>query len=103
MEFAEFFQNGKSADAGIENPDGQGALEIVHGISIESGGTVTGGTVVEVVRVVAANSTAQQSTVGGSVADERGLPAGTYHLKLENISNGAAKGVYSLFWEERPA
>lgn len=70
--------------------------------TIESGGTVTGGTVAEAVRVVAANSTAQQSTVGGSVADERGLPAGTYHLKLENISNGNAKGVYSLFWEERP-
>lgn len=70
--------------------------------TLESGGTMTGGAVVEVVRVVADNSTAQQSTVGGSVADERGLPAGTYHLRLENISNGAAKGVYSLFWEERP-
>lgn len=72
-------------------------------VTIESGGTVTGGTVVEVVRVVAANSTAQRSTVGGGVADERGLPAGVYHLKLESIGNGAAKGVYSLFWEERPA
>ncbi len=70
--------------------------------TIANGGTITGGTVVEVVRVVAAGATAQQSTVGGQTSDERGLPAGTYYLKLENISNGTTTGVYSLFWEERP-
>lgn len=70
--------------------------------AIASGGAITGGTVVEVVRVVAAGATAQQSTVGGQTADERGLPSGSYYLRLENISNGTATGVYSLFWEERP-
>lgn len=70
--------------------------------TIANGGTITGGTVVEVVRVVAAGATAQQSTVGGQTADERGLAAGAYYLKIENISNGTATGVYSLFWEERP-
>lgn len=70
--------------------------------ALNAGGTITGGTVVEVARVVAANATAQQQTVGGQQSDERGLPAGTYYLKLENLSNNAATGVYSLFWEERP-
>lgn len=67
-----------------------------------SGGTVTGGTVVELFRVVAANATAQQQTVGGAAQSERGLPPGTYYLRFENFGIGTATGVYSLFWEERP-
>jgi hypothetical protein len=71
-------------------------------VTIASGGTVTGGTVVELFRVTAANATAQQQTVLGAASTERGLPAGTYYLRLENIGNSAATGVYSLIWEERP-
>lgn len=70
-------------------------------ITISTGGTITGGTVVEVVRVVAANATAQQQSVGGINDSERGLPAGTYYLKIENIGSGAVTGTYSLTWEER--
>lgn len=66
------------------------------------GGTVTGGTIVELFRVVAANATAQQQTVGGAAQSERGLPPGTYYLRFENFAAGTATGVYSLFWEERP-
>lgn len=72
-------------------------------ITVDTGGTVTGGTVVEVFRVVASSATAQQQTVGGAAQTERGLPAGTYYLRIENIGNATATGVYSLFWEERPA
>lgn len=70
--------------------------------TLASGGTVTGGTVVELFRVTAANATAQQQTVLGAASTERGLPAGTYFLRIENIGNGTATGVYSLIWEERP-
>jgi len=70
--------------------------------TITAGGTVTGGTVVEIVRVMAAGATAQRQTVGGSQSDERGLAAGEYIVKLENIGSGIATGVYSLVWEERP-
>lgn len=70
--------------------------------SIETGGTVTGGTAVEIVRIVASNATAQASTVGGSGSDQRGLAAGVYHIKLENIGNGAVTGVYTIIFEERP-
>jgi len=69
--------------------------------SLTAGGTITGGTIVEVVRVVTANATAQQQTVGGSQDSARGLPAGTYYLKIENIGTGSVTGVYSLAWEER--
>ena len=70
---------------------------------IETGGTVSGGTPVEIVRVVTSNSTAQAASVGQSTGDERGLAAGVYHIKLENLSNGAATGVYTLIFEERPS
>lgn len=68
----------------------------------EQGGTVTGGFPTEIFRVVAAGATAQKTTVGASRATERALPAGVYHLKLENFGTGAATGVYSLEIEERP-
>lgn len=71
-------------------------------ITLATGGTATGGTIVELFRVTAANATAQQQTVLGAASTERGLPAGTYYLRLENIGNSAATGVYSLIWEERP-
>lgn len=72
-------------------------------VTVKSGGTITGGTVVELFRVVAANATAQQQTVGGANQSERGLPASVTYLRIENLGTGAATGVYSLFWEERPA
>lgn len=70
--------------------------------TVALGSDITGGTLREVFRVVAATSTAQQQTVGGAPQSERGLAAGTFYLRIENIGNGAATGVYSLIWEERP-
>lgn len=69
---------------------------------LEVGGTVTGGNVVEIFRVVTSGATAQQVTVGGRVNEPRGLPANVYHLKLENISNTTATGVYALAFQEMP-
>lgn len=71
-------------------------------MTVQTGGSRTGGTLVETIRVVASNATSQQTSVGGGVSSERGLPAGTYYIDLVNISNGTATGAYSLWWEERP-
>lgn len=73
-----------------------------HAAPVAFGSGVTAGTVVENARVVAANATAQQQTVSGGNQSERGLPAGTYYLRIHNFGSGAATGVYSLAWEERP-
>lgn len=73
-----------------------------HATPVAFGSGVTGGTVVENNRVVSANATAQQQTVTAAGQSERGLPAGTYYLRLHNFGNGASTGVYSIFWEERP-
>ena len=68
---------------------------------ITTGGTHSGGADIDVIRLVAANATAQQSSVGSKAYDQRGVGPGTYYWKLENISNSAATGVFTAFWEER--
>lgn len=66
-----------------------------------TGGTgVTGGTVIDIIRVVAANATAQQTSVGSKQFDQRGVGAGTYYWRLENFSSGTATGVFSGWWAE---
>lgn len=73
-----------------------------HASPVAFGSGISGGIVVENSRVVASNATAQQQTVSGGSQSERGLPAGTYYLRLHNFGTGPATGVYSIFWEERP-
>lgn len=66
-----------------------------------AGGTgVVGGSVIDRIRVVSANATAQQSSVGSKQFDQRGVGVGTYFWQLENISNAAATGVFSGWWAE---
>lgn len=70
------------------------------------GGTFTGGTVVEVIRLRTADNqgAASSSTIGARQNDERGLPAGEYIISLGPIAGvtDTASGVYILEWEERP-
>lgn len=71
-------------------------------IVFTAGGTHTGGFVFDIHRVVAATATAQQSTVGNIIGDERGVAVGTYYVRYENFGSGAATGTLWFFWEERP-
>ena len=69
--------------------------------TILTGGTgVSGGVVIDTVRVVAANATAQQTSVGSKAFDQRGVGIGTYYWRLENFSSGTATGTFSVFWAE---
>lgn len=67
-----------------------------------AGGTHTGGTPLDIHRIVAATATAQQSTVGNIVGDERGVAANTYYIRHENFGSGSATGTLFFIWEERP-
>lgn len=67
----------------------------------EADGSLSGGTVIDIVRIVAANATAQQQSVGSVRLDERGIASGIYFIELEAIA-GTPKGVFRGFWEERP-
>lgn len=69
--------------------------------SLLIGGTgITGGVAIDVIRVVAASATAQQTSVGSKAFDQRGVGAATYYWRLENISNSTATGTFSAFWAE---
>jgi hypothetical protein len=71
-------------------------------VVFDAGGTHTDGFVFDIHRVVAASATAQKSSVGRIVGDERGLAADTYYVRYANISSGAATGTFWFIWEERP-
>lgn len=70
-------------------------------MTLTTGGTYTGGTLLEVLACKADTNTNQAQSVGAGISDERGLPAGTYYLKFIGVT--ATKGRYRLWWEERPA
>lgn len=70
--------------------------------SVTTGGTHTGGADIDIIRLVTAGATAQQTSVGSKAFDQRGVGPGVYYWELQNISNSAATGVFSSFWEERP-
>lgn len=71
-------------------------------ITFKAGGTHTGGFVFDIHRIVAATATAQESTVGRTVGDERGIAVGTYYVRYENFGSGTATGTFWFIWEERP-
>lgn len=71
-------------------------------VGITAGGTITGATPLDIHRIVAATATAQQSTVGNLVGDDRGIGANTYYATYQNIGSGTATGTLFFVWEERP-
>ena len=70
-------------------------------ITINSGGTHSGGIQLECVRLKTSNATAQRQVVGSVGAEKWFFDAGDYYIHIKAIS--AAKGVYDLKWEERLA
>jgi hypothetical protein len=70
-------------------------------ITVKNGGTITGGTIVEIFRIHTSGGTGQESTVGGEQGSERGLSAGNYYLTLQNTGNTTSTGVFSCWWECR--
>lgn len=76
--------------------------------TMETGGTVTGGVETDVIRVraTAAGSGGQSSIVEGGALLQRGLPAGTYAIKVDTITGvadaTAVNGIFEMLWEERP-
>lgn len=88
------------------NPWAQANAGYVLQSTIELGGNGAhgaNGTVSSIARIRTAGATGQRTTAGGEATQERGVPAGTYFIQLENIASGSnALGVYGLAFEERP-
>lgn len=63
------------------------------------GGTITGGTEIDLARLNSGKS-ANAQTVGGSIHDKRGIATGNYYFKFQNTSNETATGVFYANWSE---
>lgn len=65
-----------------------------------TGGTLTGGTTIDVLLVKAASNSNFAASVGTATGDERGVAAGTFYFRT--TVTGTTSGVLKLRWEERP-
>lgn len=74
---------------------------VVPQVVLTAGGTHTGGTILDAMAARASGATAQASSVGNGITDERGIAHGTYYFRLTNPGSGTATGVWRAWWEER--
>jgi len=71
--------------------------------TITSGGTISGGTLRDIVRIVAPSATAQQISTGSTSDHNRGVaPTPSGYYRLTNFGNSPITGVFKIEWEERP-
>lgn len=71
-------------------------------VVLTAGGTHTGGTTLDVIRLQTSNIGAQSSSVGSVEGDERGVAIGTYYFRLTASGADPTVGVFKARWEERP-
>lgn len=68
-------------------------------VALTAGGTHTGGTVLDVLRIKASGNSNFGSSVGAAGGDERGVGANTYYFRLTLTGY---IGTFRAWWEERP-
>lgn len=73
-----------------------------HVVTITTGGTYSGGTVIDMLHLKTDANSNKSLSVGERTGSERGIAAGSYYYELQAGSAGAT-GVFSGRWEERPA
>lgn len=72
-------------------------------VVLTAGGTHTGGTELDVIRIKTSDNSNFAASVGNKESDERGVSANTYYFRLLNLGAvDAVTGVFSARWEERP-
>lgn len=75
----------------------------VRQVTISEGGTHTGGTELDIVRVKTAANAQQGGGESVSADAPRGIAANTYYFRLTNLSaTDAVTGTLKAEWEERP-
>lgn len=94
-EILPIFNRNNMSEQPFPNPSAQASLS--------TGGTHTGGTVLDVLIVKAADNSNFASSVGITEGDERGIGINTYYFRVQAIAGqGDVLGVFKARWEERP-
>lgn len=65
-----------------------------------SGGTLTGGTTLDKFLLYAGNNENQSTHQHGGETFPVGFPAGTYYVRITNIGNTTATGLFKARWSE---
>ena len=68
--------------------------------TMTSGGTLTGGTVLDKFLLYAGNNVNQSTAQHGGEQFPTGFPAGTYYVRIANIGNTTATGLFKARWSE---
>lgn len=71
-------------------------------VTMTTGGTHTGGTVVDVLTAVSGDKIQKSSAITASEEQPVAFPAGTYYIRIINTDGATATGIFRARWEERP-
>lgn len=71
-------------------------------ITMATGGTHTGGTVVDIITAIAGDKTQKSTPATASEDSPVGFAPGTYYIRLINTDGATASGIFRARWEERP-
>lgn len=71
-------------------------------VTMATGGTHTGGTVVDVLTAVSGDKIQKSSAITASEEQPVAFPAGTYYIRIINTDGATAIGIFRARWEERP-
>jgi hypothetical protein len=71
-------------------------------ITMNRGGTHTGGTVVDLLIAIAGEKTQKATSIQVSENLPLGFAAGTFYIRLINTDGATATGIFRARWEERP-
>lgn len=67
---------------------------------LTAGGTLTGGTVIDIVRQKTDSNATRATSVIQDDRQVRGIAAGTYYWRFNNLSNDVLNGTVKVEWEE---
>lgn len=68
--------------------------------TMTTGGTLTGGTTLDLFLLYAGNNTNQSTRQYGGEQFPVGFPAGTYYVRMQNTGSAAAIGLFKARWTE---
>ena len=71
-------------------------------VTMNQGGTHTGGTVVDVLTAISGANPNKSVSSSASEAQPQGFAAGTFYIRLTNTDGATATGIFRARWEERP-
>lgn len=71
-------------------------------VTMNRGGTHTGGTVVDLLTAVSGSNAQKSIASSANESQPQGFPAGTFYIRLINTDGNTANGIFRTRWEERP-